>query len=347
MHGVGASVVNALSEFMEVEIKREGHIYYQRYERGKVMCPLKVIGETTETGTTSTFKPDHLIFETIEFDKNILLARFREMAFLNAGIKIILKDNRLEEPYETVLHYEGGIKSFVEYLNRKETVLNNPPIYISGEKEDAIAEIAIQYNDNYVENIYSYANNINTHEGGTHLIGFKAALTRVANDYIKKNNLAKGDDKLSGEDIREGLTAIINVKLTDPQFEGQTKTKLGNSDVKGIVESMVSDGLAEFMEENPKVANVILQKALDAQRAREAAKKARELTRRKNALDISPLPGKLADCSEKDASLCELYLVEGDSAGGSAKQGRDRRFQAILPFRGKILNVEKPDSPAY
>jgi DNA gyrase subunit B len=342
LHGVGASVVNALSEFMEVEIKREGHIYYQRYERGKVMCPLKVIGETTETGTTSTFKPDHLIFETIEFDKNILLARFREMAFLNAGIKIILKDNRLEEPYETVLHYEGGIKSFVEYLNRKETVLNNPPIYISGEKEDAIAEIAIQYNDNYVENIYSYANNINTQEGGTHLTGFKSALTKVFNDYGRKHNLLKDSEKnLAGEDIREGMTAIISVKLKEPQFEGQTKQKLGNSEIRGFVESIVNEKLAAYLEENPQVAKAIFDKCLTAQRAREAAKRARELTRRKNALESFSLPGKLADCTEKDPTLCELFIVEGDSAGGSAKQGREREFQAILPLWGKMLNVEK------
>jgi DNA gyrase subunit B len=270
-----------------------------------------------------------------------LVTRLRELAFLNRGITINISDMRAEEPQQETFHYEGGIMSFVEYLNHNRSALHDSPIYFEREKEGTAVEIAMQYTDNYTEYVYSFANNINTHEGGTHLVGFKAALTRVANDYIKKNNMTKGDNKLSGEDIREGLTAIISVKLTEPQFEGQTKTKLGNSEVKGIVESMVSEGLSEYLEENPKVASAVLQKALDAQRAREAAKKARELTRRKSALDVSTLPGKLADCSEKDPSLCEIYLVEGDSAGGSAKQGRDRKFQAILPFRGKIINVEK------
>ncbi|MGB3908007.1 MAG: DNA topoisomerase (ATP-hydrolyzing) subunit B [Methanomethylovorans sp.] len=341
LHGVGVSVVNALSEWMDVYVKRDGDLYYQRYEKGLPTAPVQLVGSVEGSGTTVTFKPDATILEITVFSYETLVSRLRELAFLNKGLKITISDKRAFEERKDVFQYEGGIMSFVEHLNQKRNTLHKNIIYFEREKEGTIVEIAMQYTDSYNESVYSFANNINTHEGGTHLIGFKAALTRVANDYIKKNNLAKGDDKLSGEDIREGLTAIINVKLTDPQFEGQTKTKLGNSDVKGIVESMVSDGLAEFMEENPKVANVILQKALDAQRAREAAKKARELTRRKNALDISPLPGKLADCSEKDASLCELYLVEGDSAGGSAKQGRDRRFQAILPFRGKILNVEK------
>ncbi|MFA0822623.1 MAG: DNA topoisomerase (ATP-hydrolyzing) subunit B [Methanomethylovorans sp.] len=341
LHGVGVSVVNALSEWTDVYVKRDGNLYYQRYERGIPTGTVQVVGQTEGSGTTVTFKPDASILETIVFNYETLISRLRELAFLNKGVKITIADKRAHEEEKDVFQYEGGIISFVEHLNQKRNVLHKDVIYFEREKEGTIVEISMQYTDSYNESVYSFANNINTHEGGTHLVGFKAALTRVANDYIKKNNLAKGEDKLSGEDIREGLTAIINVKLTDPQFEGQTKTKLGNSDVKGIVESMVSEGLAEFMEENPKIANVILQKALDAQRAREAAKKARELTRRKNALDISTLPGKLADCSEKDPSQCELYLVEGDSAGGSAKQGRDRRFQAILPFRGKILNVEK------
>ncbi|WP_321417580.1 DNA topoisomerase (ATP-hydrolyzing) subunit B [uncultured Methanomethylovorans sp.] len=341
LHGVGVSVVNALSEWTDVYVKLNGNLYYQRYERGIPTADIQVVGKSEGTGTTVTFKPDASILETIVFSYETLVSRLRELAFLNKGVKITIADKRAHEEEKDVFQYEGGIISFVEHLNQKRNVLHKDVIYFEREKEGTIVEISMQYTDSYNESVYSFANNINTHEGGTHLVGFKAALTRVANDYIKKNNLAKGEDKLSGEDIREGLTAIINVKLTDPQFEGQTKTKLGNSDVKGIVESMVSEGLAEFMEENPKIANVILQKALDAQRAREAAKKARELTRRKNALDISTLPGKLADCSEKDPSQCELYLVEGDSAGGSAKQGRNRRFQAILPFRGKILNVEK------
>jgi DNA gyrase subunit B len=341
LHGVGVSVVNALSEWLEAEVKRDGKTYYQRYERGKPHDDVMEIGESAGTGTKITFKPDALILETTKFVYDTLAIRLRELAFLNRGIRITISDLRTEEPQKEVFQYEGGIVSFVQYLNHSRNVLHDPPIYFEREKEGTVVEISMQYTDNYAEYVYSFANNINTHEGGTHLVGFKAALTRVANDYIRKNKLSKGEDKLSGEDIREGLTAIINVKITEPQFEGQTKTKLGNSDVKGIVESMVSEGLSEYLEEKPKVANAILQKALDAQRAREAAKKARELTRRKNALDISTLPGKLADCSEKDASLCEVYLVEGDSAGGSAKQGRNRRFQAILPFRGKILNVEK------
>jgi DNA gyrase subunit B len=341
LHGVGVSVVNALSEWMEVEVKRDGKTYYQRYQRGTPVDDVLEIGEADGTGTKSTFMPDSKIFETTRFTYDTLVTRLRELAFLNRGIRISIVDDRTEESIGEVFEYEGGIVSFVKHLNSNRNVLHESPIYFERTKDDTIVEISMQYTDNYAEYVYSFVNNINTHEGGTHLVGFKAALTRVANDYIKKNNLAKGDLKLSGEDIREGLTAIISVKLTEPQFEGQTKTKLGNSDVKGIVESMVSEGLSEFMEENPKVATAILQKALDAQRAREAAKKARELTRRKSALDVGTLPGKLADCSEKDPSLSELYLVEGDSAGGSAKQGRDRKYQAILPLRGKILNVEK------
>ncbi|WP_292467411.1 DNA topoisomerase (ATP-hydrolyzing) subunit B [Methanolobus sp.] len=341
LHGVGVSVVNALSEWMEVEVKRDGKTYYQRYQRGTPVDDVLEISEADGTGTKSTFMPDSKIFETTRFTYDTLVTRLRELAFLNRGIRISIVDDRTEESIGEVFEYEGGIVSFVKHLNSNRNVLHESPIYFERTKDDTIVEISMQYTDNYAEYVYSFVNNINTHEGGTHLVGFKAALTRVANDYIKKNNLAKGDLKLSGEDIREGLTAIISVKLTEPQFEGQTKTKLGNSDVKGIVESMVSEGLSEFMEENPKVATAILQKALDAQRAREAAKKARELTRRKSALDVGTLPGKLADCSEKDPSLSELYLVEGDSAGGSAKQGRDRKYQAILPLRGKILNVEK------
>ncbi|MEZ5333980.1 MAG: DNA topoisomerase (ATP-hydrolyzing) subunit B [Methanolobus sp.] len=341
LHGVGVSVVNALSEWMEVEVQRDGKVHYQRYERGTPTDEILVIGDTNSTGTKTTFMPDSRIFETTKFVYDTLATRLRELAFLNRGIKISISDDRGEEPIDEVFEYEGGIVSFVEHLNHNRNALHDTPIYFERTKDDTIVEIAMQYTDNYAEYVFSFVNNINTHEGGTHLVGFKAALTRVANDYIKKNNLSKGDVKLSGDDIREGLTAIISVKITEPQFEGQTKTKLGNSEVKGIVESMVSEGLSEYMEENPKVAGTILQKALDAQRAREAAKKARELTRRKSALDVSTLPGKLADCSEKDPTVSELYLVEGDSAGGSAKQGRDRKNQAILPLRGKILNVEK------
>lgn len=341
LHGVGVSVVNALSEWMTVEVKRDGKVHYQKYLRGVPEEEVTVVGDATGTGTKCTFRPDARIFETTAFKYESLATRLRELAFLNRGIRITLSDERTPDGEHEVFEYSGGIVSFVDYLNQNRTPLHDKPIYFEREKEETSVEIAMQYTDSYSEYFYSFANNINTHEGGTHVVGFKTALTRVANDYIKRNNLEKGDVKLSGEDIREGLTGIISVKLMEPQFEGQTKTKLGNSDVKGIVESMVSEGLAEFLEENPKVANAILQKALVAKRAREAAKKARELTRRKSALDIGTLPGKLADCSEKDPSLCEVYLVEGDSAGGSAKQGRDRTIQAILPFRGKIINVEK------
>lgn len=341
LHGVGISVVNALSEWMTVEVKRDGKLHYQKYMRGAPEEEVTVIGDVAGTGTKCIFRPDARIFETTAFKYETLATRLRELAFLNRGIKITLSDERTPDGEHELFEYSGGIVSFVDYLNKNRTPLHDKPIYFEREKDDTSVEIAMQYTDSYSEYVYSFANNINTHEGGTHVVGFKTALTRVANDYIKRNNLEKGDVKLSGDDIREGLTGIISVKVMEPQFEGQTKTKLGNSDVKGIVESMVSEGLGEFLEENPKVANAILQKALTAKRAREAAKKARELTRRKSALDIGTLPGKLADCSEKDPSLCEVYLVEGDSAGGSAKQGRDRSIQAILPFRGKIINVEK------
>ncbi|RQD80896.1 DNA topoisomerase (ATP-hydrolyzing) subunit B [Methanosalsum natronophilum] len=342
LHGVGVSVVNALSEWMDVEVKRDGKHYYQRYLRGVPENEVEHVGETGDSGTTIKFKPDTTIFETDEFSYDLLSNRLRELAFLNKGIEIELEDRRDESDYKKDLfRYEGGIKSFVEHLNKNRQALHKDPIYLEREKDEILVEIALQYTDTYAEHIYSFANNINTHEGGTHLIGFKSALTRVTNDYIRKNNLSKDSSKLSGEDIREGLTSIISVKIPEPQFEGQTKTRLGNSEVKGIVDSLVSESLSEFLEENPKVAKQIIQKALSAKRAREAAKKARELTRRKSALEISTLPGKLADCSEKDPAFSELYLVEGDSAGGSAKQGRHRAFQAILPFRGKIINVEK------
>ncbi len=339
LHGVGVSVVNALSEWLEVEVKRDGKLYKQRYEQGKPVTRVEEIGKAEGTGTTVTFRPDKTIFETLAFDIDIIAVRLRELAFLNKGLRITIKDEFSQK--EQVFQYEGGIVSFVEFLNKNKTLLHEKPIYFQKQKDTTTVEIAMQYNDSYIENIYAFANNINTHEGGTHLIGFKAALTRVANDYAKSKAILKGDEKLSGEDVREGLTAIINIKLTNPQFEGQTKTKLGNSDIKGIVETLVSEGLSEFLEENPAAGKNILSKALEAAEAREAARKARELTRRKNALEISSLPGKLADCSEKDPALSEIYIVEGDSAGGSAKQGRDRKFQAILPLRGKILNVEK------
>jgi DNA gyrase subunit B len=341
LHGVGVSVVNALSEWLEVEVLRDGKKYFQRYIRGKPETDVQEIEAAQTTGTKTTFKPDAKIFETLDFDYDILLSRLRELAFLNRGITISLRDLRTPDGQTETLTYDGGIVEFVEYLNKKKQPLHEKSIYFERQRDDMIVEIAMQYTSSYSENVYSFANNINTHEGGTHIIGFKTALTRVANDYIKANKLSKEDTKLTGDDVREGLTAIISVKLMEPQFEGQTKTRLGNSDVKGIVDSLVTDGLAEYFEENPRVANVILEKALLAQKAREAAKKARELTRRKNALEVSTLPGKLADCSEKNPKLCEIYIVEGDSAGGSAKQGRDRGFQAILPLRGKILNVEK------
>lgn len=342
LHGVGASVVNALSEYLEVEVSRDGHIYKQRYERGKTITPLEIIGETDKTGTKTTFKPDPLIFDTVEFDFDAMLARYREMAFLNKGVKIILTDERPEEPIRKVLHYEGGIISFVEYINKNREVLHSPPIYIEATKDDTIIEVAMQYNDSYVENIHSYANNIATTDGGTHLTGFKSAITKVFNEYARKHNYIRENEKnLMGEDVREGLTAIISVKLHEPQFEGQTKNKLGNSEVRGLVESVINEKLSAYLEENPSVAKVIIEKSLMASRAREAARRARELTRRKNALESTTLPGKLADCIEKDPSVCEIFIVEGDSAGGSAKQGRDRNYQAILPLWGKMLNVEK------
>ena len=340
LHGVGLSVVNALSEWLVVHVKREGYIYKQRYERGVTKSPLEIIGEADNTGTTITFKPDQLIFEDINFNYDILKSRMRELAFLNAGVKIRLADER--SGADEVFHYEGGIVSFVEYLNKNKTVIHPTPIYISGKKDDTFIEAALQYNDMYVENIHSFANNISTQEGGTHLIGFKSALTRVINDYARKHNILKeNENNLTGEDTREGLSAVISVKLTNPQFEGQTKTKLGNSEVRGMVETIMIEGLSTFMEENPSVARAIVEKALNASRAREAARKARELTRRKSLLESVSLPGKLADCIEKDPAKSEIFLVEGDSAGGSAKQGRNRHFQAILPLRGKILNVEK------
>lgn len=340
LHGVGVSVVNALSEWLDVEIKQNGTVYQQHYERGNPTGPLTVVGKTKGRGTKITFKPDSEVFEILEFSWDILSQRLRELAFLNRGLKIALSDERTEK--NQVFHYSGGIISFVEHLNKNKTPIHPKPVYISGEKEDIIVEIALQYNDGYAENLYTFANNINTREGGTHLIGFKSALTRTVNSYATSSGLLKDSKEgLSGDDIREGLTAVINVKLMNPQFEGQTKMKLGNSEIKGIVESIVNDTLGTYLEENPSVARKIVEKALQAARAREAARKAKELTRRKGALEDTGLPGKLADCSEKDAALSELFIVEGDSAGGSAKQGRDRRTQAILPLRGKILNVEK------
>ncbi|OEF99651.1 DNA gyrase subunit B [Vulcanibacillus modesticaldus] len=342
LHGVGVSVVNALSEWLEVVVKREGNVYKQRYTRGVPDYDLEVVGSTEETGTTVTFKPDPEIFqETTEFSYETLKARLRELAFLNKGIKIELVDEREEAKKDSFL-YEGGIKSFVEYLNKNRETLHPQPLYFEGEKDNIQVEISLQYNDSYSSNILSFANNIHTHEGGTHEAGFKSALTRILNDYARKNNLLKDQDSnLTGDDTREGLTAIISVKIPDPQFEGQTKTKLGNSEVRGITESIFAEQFSTFLDENPSEAKKIIEKAVMAARARVAARKARELTRRKNALEVSSLPGKLADCSSRDASISELYIVEGDSAGGSAKQGRDRNFQAILPLRGKIINVEK------
>ncbi|MGI6486391.1 MAG: DNA topoisomerase (ATP-hydrolyzing) subunit B [Tepidanaerobacteraceae bacterium] len=340
LHGVGVSVVNGLSKWLEVEVSRDGSVYYQRYERGKPVSDVIKKGAAEKSGTKITFMPDDEIFEEIVFSVDILTKRLREQAFLNRGIKIELKD--LRSGKKNVFHYEGGIVSFVKYLNRTKSVLHNEPIYIKYTRQDMDIEVGIQYNDSYTENVITFANNINTNEGGTHLSGLKSALTRSINDYARKANLLKEqEENLSGEDVREGLTAVMNVKLQNPQFEGQTKTKLGNSEVRGVVDSVVTEGISSFLEENPSVARSIIEKALGAARAREAARKARELTRRKNALEKSALPGKLADCTEKDPRLCELYIVEGDSAGGSAKQGRDRNIQAVLPLRGKILNVEK------
>ena len=341
LHGVGSSVVNALSEWTEVTIKRDGGIYQMKFERGKTVMPLTRIGDSNETGTTVRFYADSTIFETLEYEYEVLENRFREMAFLTKGLKITIKDEREEPIKEAEFCFEGGLVSFVEYLNKNKEALHEKPIYIEKGGEFPI-EIAMQYTTAYSENIYSFVNNINTIEGGTHLEGFKRSLTKVFNDYAKNHNILKEKDtNLLGEDIREGITAVISVKVKEPQFEGQTKTKLGNSEVTGLVLSAMNEALSEFLEENPAVAKTILDKCISASRAREAARKARELVRRKNALEGSTLPGKLADCSEKDASLCEVYIVEGDSAGGSAKQGRDRKFQAILPLWGKMLNVEK------
>jgi len=342
LHGVGASVVNALSEFLEVEVYDGKNVHFQRFERGASTGSLKVMGSTDKMGTKITFKPDYQIFETLEFEFDILLSRLREQAFLNAGIKIILEDKRADIETVKELHYEGGIRSFVEYVNRNKEALHDEVIYVTGEKDTSMAEIAMQYNDGYNENIISFCNNIHTTEGGTHETGFKAALTRVLNDYARKYKMIKEADKnLSGEDVREGLTVIISVKVEEAQFEGQTKTKLGNSEVRSLVDSIISDKLQAFLEENPSIAREIIDKSLTASRAREAARRARENTRRKSALESTSLPGKLADCSDKDPTNTEIYIVEGDSAGGSAKQGRDRSFQAILPLWGKMLNVEK------
>ncbi|WP_027396733.1 DNA topoisomerase (ATP-hydrolyzing) subunit B [Anaerovibrio lipolyticus] len=340
LHGVGVSVVNALSEYMDVQVKRDGKIHEIAFKRGVTTSPMTITGDTEETGTRVHFMPDKEIFSVTEYNFDTLKHRLRELAFLNRGITINLSDERSGN--RESFHFEGGIRSFVEHLNRKKTKINETPIYFNGTKDDIVVEIAMQYNDTYQENIYSFVNNINTEEGGTHLAGFKIALTRAANDFAKKNNIIKGNQQnLSGEDVREGLTCVISLKIREPQFEGQTKTKLGNSEVRGIVDSIVSEGLNEYFEENPAITKRVLDKAVMASRAREAARKARELTRRKNALEVNSLPGKLADCSIKDPEKAEIYIVEGDSAGGSAKQGRDRRFQAILPLRGKILNVEK------
>ncbi len=341
LHGVGISVVNALSEWLELEIWQDGQVFEQRYERGKPGAPLKDTGKTKRRGTKVRFKPDGQVFETLEFSFDVLAQRLRELAFLNKGLAITLKDERKEPAKEQTFLYKGGIVSFVEHLNEAKTPLHKP-IYVNVEKEKMILEVALQYNDSYAENLFSFANNINTKEGGTHLVGFKAALTRTINNYANANDLLKKEtESLTGDDVREGLTAVVSVKVRNPQFEGQTKAKLGNSEVKGVVEAAVNDALGTYFEENPPVARKIIGKAIDAARAREAARKAKDLIRRKSALDGGSLPGKLADCSEKDPAVSELYIVEGDSAGGSAKQGRDRKFQAILPLKGKILNVEK------
>lgn len=342
LHGVGASVVNALSTVLDVTVHREGKVHFQKFHKGVPAADLEVIGESDVTGTITHFKPDEEIFkETIEYDFETLANRIRELAFLNRGLKITIEDKR-EEKRQKEFYYEGGIKSYVEHLNRTREVIHDEPVYIEGEKDGITTEVAIQYNDSYTSNIYSFANNIHTYEGGTHEAGFKSALTRVINDYARKNKIFKeNDDNLSGEDVREGITAIISIKHPDPQFEGQTKTKLGNSEVRTVTDSVFSEAFDKFLLENPSTARKIVEKGLMAARARLAAKKARELTRRKSALEISNLPGKLADCSSKDPSISEIYVVEGDSAGGSAKQGRDRHFQAILPLRGKIINVEK------
>ncbi|WP_067930456.1 DNA topoisomerase (ATP-hydrolyzing) subunit B [Alicyclobacillus kakegawensis] len=341
LHGVGASVVNALSEWLRVEVHRDGKVHVQEYERGVPLYDLKVVGTTDHTGTIVSFRPDPEIFtETTEFQSDILQGRLRELAFLNAGLEIVYNDEC--EGKSRTYCYSGGVSEFVRFLNKSKDVLHEDPVFVKGVRQDVSVEIALQYNDGYAAVLYSFANNIHTHEGGSHEAGFKAALTRVINDYARKMNLLKDNESnLTGDDVREGLTAIVSVKVPDPQFEGQTKTKLGNSEVRGIVDGLFSDKFYAFLEQNPSVARRIVDKSITAARAREAARKAREVTRRKSALEVSSLPGKLADCSSKDASVCELYIVEGDSAGGSAKQGRDRNFQAILPLRGKIINVEK------
>lgn len=342
LHGVGASVVNALSSELEVFVHREGKIHYQKYERGIPVADLKVIGETDHTGTVTRFKPDPEIFkETTVYEFDILATRMRELAFLNRNIKLTIEDKR-ENKQKKEFHYEGGIKSYVEHLNRSKQPIHEEPVYVEGSKDGIQVEVSLQYNEGYTNNIYSFTNNIHTYEGGTHEVGFKTALTRVINDYGRKNNILKdADSNLTGEDVREGLTAIVSIKHPNPQFEGQTKTKLGNSEARTITESVFSEAFEKFLLENPNVARKIVEKGTMAARARVAAKKARELTRRKSALEVSSLPGKLADCSSKDPSISEIYIVEGDSAGGSAKQGRDRHFQAILPLKGKIINVEK------
>jgi len=340
LHGVGLSVVNALSEWLEVQVKRQGKVHSQRYARGLPTTEVSVVGSTSDTGTVVVFMPDAEIFEDTTFDFDMLSGRMREIAFLNRGLKIAIADERTEQ--SNTYKFDGGIVEYVQYINRNRTNLHEKPIHIQAEKNGVTVELCMQYTESYVESIFTYANNINTVEGGSHLVGLRAALTRTINDYAKKYNMLKaGGETLSGEDVREGLTAVLSIKLPEPQFEGQTKTKLGNSEIRGIVESTVNEKLFEFLEENPKVAQASIGKAILAAQAREAARKARELTRRKGLLDAGNLPGKLADCSEKDPSKCELFLVEGDSAGGSAKQARDRKFQAILPLRGKILNVEK------
>ena len=342
LHGVGASVVNALSTWLEVDIFHEGKIYRQRYERGKVMYPLKIVGDTDKRGTEVRFLPDPTIFEETVFDFSVLKQRLREMAFLTKGLKIVLKDKRPEENVALTFHYEGGIREYVEYLNKSKEVLYPQVIYCEGKKGDVVVEVALQHNDSYNEGVYSFVNNITTPEGGTHLAGFRSALTKTFNDYARKNKLLKDSEQnLTGDDIREGLVAIVSIKIPEPQFEGQTKQKLGNSEARGAVDSVVSEQLTYFLEQYPTVAKIICEKAVLAQRAREAARKARDLTRRKSALDGMSLPGKLADCSDKDPQNCEIYIVEGDSAGGSAKTARSRATQAILPLRGKILNVEK------
>lgn len=340
LHGVGASVVNALSEWLEVEVHQKGKVYHQRYERGVPMGDLEIVGEAPDTGTTTRFLPDLEVFETRDWQAETLVHRMREMAFLNRGLRLTLQDERTDKSY--TFEYEGGLTSFVEHLNKAKEPIQKEIISYFKEENGITVEFAMQYNDGYVESIFAFANNINTQEGGTHLVGFKSALTRTINEYARKSNLLKeNEENLSGEDVREGLTAVISVKLPEPQFEGQTKTKLGNSEVKGLTDAITAEGLGTFLEENPSEARKIIEKSVAAARAREAARKARELTRRKSALETMALPGKLADCSSTNPEECELYLVEGDSAGGTAKQGRDRKFQAIMPLRGKILNVEK------